>query len=138
MRTPLPAVAVAVSFISCINRTDIDGLAALMTDDHALQIFDEPPLTGRRANIEAWRGYFASFPEYVIYPHCLAERRGRVAILGHTTGSHLGLPDDEESRSTLLWVAAVVDGVVRSWSLVHDTSATRQEYGLGTPEPRIS
>src|ERR1700742_803325 len=97
MRTPLPAVAVAVSFISCINRTDIDGLGALMTEDHALQVFDEPPLVGRRATIEAWRGYFASFPEYVIYPRRLAERRGRVAILGHTTGSHLGLPDDDES-----------------------------------------
>jgi ketosteroid isomerase-like protein len=138
MRTPLPAVAVAVSFISCINRMDIDGLAALMTDDHALQVFDEPPLRGRRANVEAWRGYFATFPEYVIYPHCLAERHGRVAILGHTTGSHLELPDDEESSSTLLWVAVVVDGAVSSWSLVHDSSANRREYGLATPEPLIS
>jgi hypothetical protein len=112
---------------------DIDGLAALITDDHALQVFDEPPLAGRRANVEAWRGYFASFPEYVIYPHRLAERYGRVAILGHTTGSHLGLPDDEESSSTLLWLAVVVDGLVRSWSLVEDTADNRQEHGLAAP-----
>lgn len=130
MRNPLPAVAVAVGFIDCINRTDLDGLAALMADGHSLHVFDEPALVGRAANIEAWRGYFASFPEYVIHPRRIAERGGVVAILGHTTGSHLGLPDDEESRTTLIWTAAVVGGVVHTWTLLEDTSAQREEHGL--------
>jgi ketosteroid isomerase-like protein len=134
MRSPLPAVAVAVSFIDCINRTDIDGLAELMTDDHSLHVFDEPPLVGRRANVEAWRGYLASFPQYVIYPRRVAERGGIVAILGHTTGSHLGLPDDEERSTTLIWLATVVDGAVKSWTLVEDTSDERQERGLADAE----
>jgi hypothetical protein len=130
MRSPLPAVAVAVSFIDCINRTDIGGLAELMTDDHTLHVFDEPPLVGRAANIEAWRGYFAGFPDYVIHPRCLAEREGIVAILGHTTGSHLGLPDEEERTTTLIWLAAVVDGALTSWMLREDTSRARQDHGL--------
>lgn len=130
MRNPLPPVAVAVSFIDCINRTDFDGLAAVMADDHRLQVFDEPPLVGRRANIEAWRGYCASFPEYVVYPRAVAERGGVVAILGHTTGSHLGLPDEEESSMTLIWLAAVVEDVVTSWTLVEDTSGERLRHGL--------
>jgi hypothetical protein len=33
-----------------------------------------------------------SYPAYALYPHRIAERAGVVAILGHTTGSHLGLP----------------------------------------------
>ena len=40
MRVPLPSVAVAVRFIDCVNRTDLDGLVATMTDDHRLEIFD--------------------------------------------------------------------------------------------------
>lgn len=130
MRSPLPAVAVAVSFVDCINHADIDGLARLMADNHTLSVFDEPPLVGRAANLEAWRGYFAGFPSYVIYPHCLAERAGTVAILGRTTGSHLALPDDEESASTLIWLAATAEGAVRSWTLVADTAAHRQAWGL--------
>lgn len=53
-----------------------------------------------------------------------------MAILGHTTGSHLGLPDDEESRTTLIWTAAVVDGAVHRWALLEDTGAHREEHGL--------
>lgn len=130
MRRPLPAVAVGVGFVDHINRTDLDGLSGLMTDDHSLLIFDEPPLVGREANVEAWRGYFSNFPEYVIHPRRIAVRAGVVAILGHTTGSHLGLPDEEEAAMTLVWLATVVDGAVRSWALVDDTAEERRRHGL--------
>jgi ketosteroid isomerase-like protein len=126
----LSAVAVAVSFIDRINRTDVDALAELMTDDHSLHVFEEPPLVGRAANVEGWRGYFASFPDYVIYPRHIVENAGVVAILGHTTGSHLELSDADERLMTLIWLAAVVDGAVRSWTLVEDTDDNRQKYGL--------
>jgi hypothetical protein len=45
-RRPLPPVAVAVAFIDRINHGDLDGLAALMTDDHTLVVLDEDPLVG--------------------------------------------------------------------------------------------
>src|SRR5947209_13064122 len=65
----LPPVATAISFIDCINRRDVAALGQLMTEDHILQVFDEPPLVGRQRNIDAWHGYAANFPTYVIYPH---------------------------------------------------------------------
>ena len=46
-RQPLPPIAAAISFIDCINRGDLTGLAELMTDDHSLVVLDEPPLMGR-------------------------------------------------------------------------------------------
>ena len=88
-----------------------------MTEDHALVVFDEPALIGRAANLEAWRGYVERFPGYVIHPHEMADRDGTVAILGHTTGSHLGLPAEQEGEIVVLWLAEVVDGAVRSWRL---------------------
>jgi len=126
----LPPVAAVVSFIDSINRGDVDGLAALMTDDHELRVFAEAPLAGRDANVAAWRGYASSFPDYVIYPHRIAERLGTVAVLGHTTGSHLGLPDAEESRMTLIWVAEVENGKLRSWTLIADKPENRARFGL--------
>lgn len=57
----LPAAAVVLSFIDCINRLDLDGLVDLMTEDHELRILDETPVVGRESNARAWRGYFDAF-----------------------------------------------------------------------------
>jgi ketosteroid isomerase-like protein len=128
-REPLPAIAVVVSFIDCINRTDLAGIGALMTDDHALVVLDEAPLVGRAANIEAWKGYFTAFPDYVIYPRHIAATGDEVAVFGNTTGSHLGLPDDAELKLDVAWVAKVVDGKLVRWQVAADTPDLRQRFG---------
>ncbi len=130
----LPPVAAVISFIDRINHGDADGLGALMTGDHKLVVFGEQPLRGRAANIEAWRGYTSAFPHYVIYPRAIAEPGGgRVAVLGHTTGSHLGLSDQEERRLSVIWLAEVQGGRLRCWRLLEDTPVNRSELGLGQP-----
>jgi hypothetical protein len=126
----LSAVTVVSTFIDCINRGDIDGLSVLMTDDHTLQVLDEAPLVGRLANVEAWRGYASAFPHYVIYPHEFCERGDAVAVLGHTTGSHLGLPDDEEQELTVIWFALVDRGRLSLWQIFEDDASRRREFGL--------
>ena len=126
----LSASAVVSKFIECINVGDIDGLSALMTDDHTLQVLDEGPLVGRHANVEAWRGYASAFPHYVIYPHQFSERGDEVAVLGHTTGSHLGLPDDEEQKLTVIWFARVDRGRLSLWRIFEDDASRRREFGL--------
>ena len=128
--TPFPPLAAVVSFIDCINRGDLDGLGALMSDDHRLVVFDEPAVVGRAANVEAWKGYFSSFPEYVIYPRHVTADGPRVAVLGATTGSHLGLPDEEELQLGVIWVADDADGVLSSWHVVEDTPEARRRYGV--------
>ena len=119
-----------MAFIACINRGDAEALGRLMTDDHSLHVFDEIAVTGRMRNIEAWQGYATSFPNYVIHPHRVAVDGSRVAVLGHTTGSHLGLADSEEEKLTLIWVAEVEGGSVRSWRLIEDTGHNRHRLGL--------
>lgn len=130
MRDPLPATATAISFIDRINRTDLQGLSRLMTADHTLHVFDEPPIVGHDENVEAWRGYLASCPEYVIYPRRITVRGPTVAIHGCTTGSHLALPDEEEMKLSVIWLATVVDGAVAEWRLAEDDEDRRREYGL--------
>jgi len=126
----LPPAAIVLSFIDRINRGDIDGLAALMTKDHRLVVFDEQPLIGR-AVVDAWRGYASSYPDYVIYPRLIAEVDDSVAVLGTTTGSHLGLPDVDERRLTLIWLAEVEGQALQSWRIVEDSAESRGQFGLG-------
>jgi hypothetical protein len=129
-RRPLPPVAVVIGFIDCINRGDVEGLGALMAEEHRLIVLDEPPVVGRDENVRAWRGYASSFPNYVIYPRALTVAEDRVAVLGSTTGSHLGLADDVESQLSVIWIAEVEDGAVRVWQIVEDSPESRVEAGF--------
>jgi hypothetical protein len=126
----MPPVPAVVSFIDAINRGDIALLASLMTDDHRLRVFDESPSVGKEANVAGWRSYTSAFPDYVIYPHRVVARNAEVVVLGHTTGSHLDLSDEQESRLTLLWRAVVRDGRLQLWQLLSDTPERRIEYGV--------
>jgi ketosteroid isomerase-like protein len=130
MRTPLPPVATVIGFIDAINRGDVGRLAELMSPDHRLQVLQEPPVTGRDANREAWHGYVTAFPDYVIYPDRLVRRGDDVLVLGSTTGSHLGLPDREERQLTVIWRATVHDGLLTLWQILEDTPAQRALLGL--------
>ncbi|MGH9216003.1 MAG: nuclear transport factor 2 family protein [Acidimicrobiales bacterium] len=129
-RTPLPPLAAVLSFIDCINRGDVEGLGNLMTADHQLVVLDESPLAGRAGNVEAWKGYVSAYPEYVIYPRHLVADEARVAVLGTTTGSHLGLPDADELKLGVIWLAEVTDGALSRWQIVEDTPLARAEAGL--------
>jgi hypothetical protein len=56
VRTPLPPVAVVVGFMDAINRGAVDRLVTLMSPGHRLQVLQEPAVTGREANRDAWNG----------------------------------------------------------------------------------
>lgn len=131
-RHPLPPVATVISFIDCINRGDLEGLTRLMSDEHRLEVLDEAPLTGREANRQAWHGYFSAFPEYVVYPWQIVATGAEVAVLGATTGSHLGLTDDVEKGIAVIWVAEVRAGLVDCWRIVDATPANRARYGFAS------
>ncbi|HXH20979.1 MAG TPA: nuclear transport factor 2 family protein [Dehalococcoidia bacterium] len=130
MRSPLPPTAAVLAFIDRINQTDLEGLLALMTDDHYLKVMDEAPLRGKEAQRPAWDGYFTAYPDYVIYPSRIAASGATVAVLGTTTGSHLGLPDEAEMKLTVIWRAEVRDGLLASWEVLEDTPGAREALGL--------
>jgi ketosteroid isomerase-like protein len=130
MRTPLPPVAAVIGFIDAINRGDVDRLVALMSPGHRLQVLHEPALVGREANRAAWHGYVTAFPDYVIYPDRFAHRGDEVFVLGSTTGSHLGLPDQDERELKVIWRATVRDGLLALWQVIEDTPGQRAFLGL--------
>ena len=130
MRSPLPPVAAVIGFIDAINRGDVDRLVALMSPGHRLQVLQEPPLDGREANRSAWDGYLTAFPRYVIYPDRIVHRGDEVLVLGVTTGSHLGLSDQEERQLKVVWRATVRDGLLTLWQVIEDTPRQRALLGL--------
>ena len=49
---------------------------------------------------------------YVTYPNRIVANGPRVAVLGTTTGPHLGLSDDEEAKLRVIWTAEVSEGLL--------------------------
>jgi hypothetical protein len=130
VRTPLPPVAAVIGFIDAINQGDVDRLVALMSPGHRLQVLQEPPVTGREPNRDAWNGYVTAFPDYVIYPDHLVHHDDDVVVLGSTTGSHLGLADEDERQLKVIWRATVHDGLLTLWQVLEDTPEQRALLGL--------
>jgi hypothetical protein len=126
---PTPEVATVLNFIDCINRGDIDGIDALIADQHTMQMFNEPPEVGRVSVVEAWAEYLRSFPHFEIHPHSYTAHRG-VAVLGHVTGSHVPFNATQPRLVTIIWSAQVECRRIVSWRLHHDTPRHRMEFGF--------
>jgi len=57
-------VVVVTSFNEAINAQDLDRLGELMTDAHRFVDSTGDTIDGKDACIDAWRGFFAAFPDY--------------------------------------------------------------------------
>jgi hypothetical protein len=71
-----------------------------------------------------------AFPDYVIYPDWIVQRGDEVFVSGGTTGSHLGLSDQEERELKVIWRAIVRDGLLALWQVIEDTPEQRAFLGL--------
>ena len=58
------AADVVMSFNECISRRDLGGLSNLMTDDHVFINSGNNTIAGKERCVEAWRAFFATFPDY--------------------------------------------------------------------------
>lgn len=102
---------------------------ACPTPDHELVTFDAPPVHGRAAGLAVWGDYLKRFPGFVLYPSRFVEAGPRIGVLGSTTGSHVGLPDDQERRGAQLWIAEVAEGQLKRWAMRADTPENRGMLG---------
>ena len=58
------SAGIVMWFNECINRRDLGGLSRLMTDDHVFTDSANNTISGKERCVEAWRGFFAAFPDY--------------------------------------------------------------------------
>jgi dihydrofolate reductase/ketosteroid isomerase-like protein len=105
------AVETVVAFNECINSRDLDGLGALMAEEHTFVDSAGSRVEGRAACVEAWRGFFASFPDYRnVFDTTEAGGDGDVVTV--TGRSECSVP---ELSGPARWRARVRAGVVEEW-----------------------
>jgi ketosteroid isomerase-like protein len=116
--------ALTVEFNECINGQDVDGLAALMTDDHAFIDTAGHAIHGKSACLEVWRGFFRLFPDYRNIFDRLVVQDTRVVVVGRSTCS------DTRLDGSALWVSTARDGMLAEWRVYEDTTSNRRMLGI--------
>jgi ketosteroid isomerase-like protein len=108
----IDAVAVVFSFNEAINARDVAALAELMTDTHRFIDSEGAAVDGKAACLDAWRGFFESFPDYRnVFDETHDVGDGVVVVHGHSVCSFSAL----DGPAT--WRAVVHDGRVDVWQV---------------------
>jgi len=121
-----------LAFIDRINAHDVEGLAALMTDDHR---FIDPygnEVVGRENMTAGWRGYYEMFPVYSIEVNEIFEQDENFGMFGYAGGSFKGKAE-ASWRIPAAWRAIVRDGRVALWQVIADTKIPFETIELNTP-----
>lgn len=114
----------ALMFNECINSRDLDGLSALMTDDHAFIDREGGRHCGKDHMTEGWQTFFEEFPEYRNIFLRVESIGDQVVILGYaewTTGG---------DRDHVIWTAVVRDDLIAEWRVYEDTEKNRRQLAL--------
>jgi ketosteroid isomerase-like protein len=111
---------IILQFNECINHRDIDGLAALLTEDHTFIDSANASVHGKERVAEAWKGFFAQFPDYQNVFERVESRGQLVAVLGHSTCS------EPQLDGPALWTAKVRGEHVAEWRVYTDTPENRR------------
>jgi hypothetical protein len=128
---PSIPVQVTLDFVDKINQGDAAGLAALLAPEHVFMDLAGDVETGGENLAAGWADYLNTCPNYRIYIRQLFEKENNVILIGHTTGSHLDLPDEEEFHDeAVIWVATVEDGLLSAWKLYNDIVENQLKLNL--------
>jgi ketosteroid isomerase-like protein len=105
-------VDIARAFNDAINARDLDALTALMTDDHRFVDSEGASADGKAACTEAWRGFFAAFPDYRnVFDDVRSREPGVVDVAGR---SECSVPElDGPAR----WRAVLRDQQIAVWQV---------------------
>jgi ketosteroid isomerase-like protein len=114
----------ASKFNAYINSADLEGLASLMTDDHAFIDSLGLVVSGKSKVLAAWSSFFRAFPDYRSEFERHREAGDIVAIQGRSLCSDLRL------HGLALWRAEIREGKITRWQVFTDTTENRSALGL--------
>ena len=117
---------IVLQFNECINNQDIDGLAALMTEDHTFIDSSDEVHEGKDAMVKSWIAFFTAYPDYLNHLSIIESRENLVLVTGYSTCSY------DPLDGPAIWTAKVENDLVAEWRVYLDTPENRENLGLPT------
>jgi hypothetical protein len=122
---------VILSFVEMINNGDIEGIQALLAPNHTFIDLEGKTHKGAAVTAQIWRDYLSDNPDYKIFVRQAYQSGDRVVLIGHTTGSHLNLPEIVEFHTEgVIWIAHTRDDKVTAWQILEDTLENYKRLAL--------
>jgi ketosteroid isomerase-like protein len=114
---PVTAASIARAFMERINAHDVEGLTALMSDDHTFIDSLGKAIRGSKWVRPAWNMYFEFCPDYWVTHEIVIENGETVAIFGKAGGTIAG---EHSWETPAAWKAVIRDGRVQEWRVYAD------------------
>jgi ketosteroid isomerase-like protein len=111
-------------FNECINKRDIEGLIALMTEDHVFIDRNDDRHEGKDYMSKGWKIFFRDFPEYRNTFLRIQSVDDLEVMIGYAEWTSGG------ERAHVIWTAKIRDDLVAEWRVLEDTEANREHFGL--------
>jgi len=129
-------VDTVLAFLEQINVRNVDGLCALMTEDHVFADGLGNRVQGREAMRQGWAGYFRMFPDYRVSHTDVFSQGDVVAAFGSAEGTLAvkgELPAENHWSVPAAWRAVVRDGLIAEWQVYADNQSARKIIGVQNP-----
>ena len=129
-------VDTVLAFLKQINARNVDGLSALMTEDHVFVDGLGNRMQGREAMRKGWAGYFRMFPDYRVSHADIFSQGDVVAAFGSAEGTLAvkeELPEANHWSAPAAWRAVVRDGLIAEWQVYADNQSARKIMGMQNP-----
>ena len=127
------AVAVALEFVNRINRHDVGGLAAIMSEDHRFIDSLGQAVDGRERMEKGWLTYFGWFPDYRIKVDEILSNGNVVALFGTAEGTcavNGKLVAENHWKIPAAWKAVIRGEQVSEWSVYADNEPVWKVMGV--------
>ncbi len=115
----------ALLFNECINTQDIEGLVALMTNNHSLICNDEVDSNDKETSREAWERFFHNVINYKNHFTKIESRENFVIMIGKSTCSNR-----ESLNGNALWTAKIENDNLSEWQVYNDTIEIRKRLNI--------
>ncbi|HLE37051.1 MAG TPA: nuclear transport factor 2 family protein [Candidatus Acidoferrales bacterium] len=127
---------VVLAFMERINAADVEGICALMTEDHLFVDALGARVEGREKMRQAWTAYFSWIPDYKVSHEEILPKGNLVAVFGTARGTYAAdgkLRKENQWEIPAAWLAVVREGLVAQWRVYADNQPVRKLMGDSTP-----
>jgi len=125
-----------LAFMERINQRDVNGLCAMMTEDHVFVDALGARFQGRENMRKAWTGYFGMIPDYKVSHEEILQHGNVVAVFGTARGTYAPeghLKKENSWEIPAAWKAVVRNGQIAEWRVYADNQPVRKLMGEATP-----
>ena len=110
---------IALLYNECINARDLNGVIALMAENHKF-IDTKNRVETKEQMKTSWDEFFTEYPDYKNVFHTVISRNNFVILLGHSECSEPALD------GPAIWTAKIDNNQVSEWRIYDDSEENRK------------